>query len=145
MAMFNPPPPGPDPSLSRQHEPDHEIVPPIGAWRPLGRWPALLRLSWLCRLLAVLSLIGGAIGVLLGILSFLAAWNPEAPRVSESARLLSLLYIPGAIISAVVGFIFWCGIAEAILLAIALERNTRQTRDRLPKHPIDDYTGQRSS
>jgi hypothetical protein len=86
-------------------------------------------------------LIGGAIGVLIGIILFLASWTPQispvTSPVTETARLFALLYIPGAIISAVVGYIFWSGIAEAILLAIALERNTRQTRDRLPKHPID--------
>jgi hypothetical protein len=52
--------------------------------------------------------------------------------------LFRVVYAGVAIISAVVAFIFWTGMAELILLAIALERNTRQTRDRLPRHPHEE-------
>jgi hypothetical protein len=127
--MFNPVPPGPEQAVPRYEEHDHEPAPPLGKWRPPGRWPALLRLSWLCRLLAVLSL---AIGALLALLALLGAGErPLDPFIR-------VLYASVVIISAVVGYIFWTGIAELILLAIALELNTRQTRDRLPRHPPED-------
>ena len=61
-----------------------------------------------------------------------AANDPAAAwRAADDARV-------AAMVSAVIGYIIWVGLAEAILLAIALERNTRQTRDRLPRHQPDE-------
>ena len=120
--MFVPVPAGPDEATSRQPEPEHEAI--QATWRPLGRWPALLRLSWLFRVLAVLSLIAGLV---LAIVGLVMALNGQA---------LGLLYASLGFLSGMVGLTFWLAMAELILLAIAVERNTRQARDRLPKPPL---------
>jgi hypothetical protein len=78
----------------------------------------------------VLSLLAGALGALVALIMALGA--------DDQFRLARLLSAVGAIASGLVAYIFWCGIAEAILLLIALERNTRQTRDRLPKHQVEE-------
>jgi hypothetical protein len=119
--MFNPLPPASDQSPPAQAEPDHE---PLPAWRPRGRWPTLLRLSWMCRILALFSAISCGFLALFGLLMVTVA-GPD-----QGAGLLILF---GALFSAVVSYIVWTGVAELFLLAIAVERNTRQTRDRLTK------------
>jgi hypothetical protein len=48
-----------------------------------------------------------------------------------------LLQAIGALVSGLVAFVIWMGLAELILVLIAIERNSRQTRDRLPKHRSD--------
>src|SRR3974390_3478623 len=97
------------------------------AWRPRGRRPALLRLSWLFRLFAFLSLILAGVTIFLGLIMLAM---PPGDR-----SWVGLVVVLSAIVSGFVSYIFWMGMAELILLAIALERNTRQTRDRLPKPP----------
>jgi hypothetical protein len=123
--MFNPLPPASDPSPSAQAEPDHE---PLPAWRPRGRWPTLLRLSWMCRLLALFSAISCGFLALFGLLMVTVAGPDQG---------VGLLVMFGALFSAVISYVVWMGLAELFLLAIAVERNTRQTRDRLPKHTAE--------
>jgi hypothetical protein len=130
--MFNPVPPGPEQPVPRYEEHEHEPAPRLGKWRPPGRWPALLRLSWLCRLLAILSLAVGALLALLGLVG-------TGERAAQPELLVRLLYAIVVLVSAVFAFIFWTGMAELILLAIALERNTRQARDRQPRHAPEEH------
>jgi hypothetical protein len=126
--MFNPVPPAADQPEAAQHEPDHETMPGLTAWRPRGRWPALLRLSWLCRLLALVSAAACGIWAVFGLLAM------TLPGADSAMGLLILI---GAVFSAFVSYIVWMGLAELIMLVIALERTTRQTRDRLPRHAVD--------
>jgi len=126
--MFNPVPPATDQPQPAHAEPDLEPIPALTAWRPRGRWPALLRLSWLCRLLALVSVVACAFWALMGLTVALLGAEQGA---------IGLLFIIGALFSAAVSYITWMGLAELILLVIALERNTRQTRDRLPRHAVD--------
>ena len=123
--MFVPIPPGPPP----RPEADPEPVQAIATWRPRGRWRALLRMSWLCRLLAYLSL---GFALLAAIVYLTADWQP-----SFGSR---IVYVVGSLFSGFVAWVVWLGLAELILLAIALERNSRQIRDRLPKDDPNDAT-----
>jgi hypothetical protein len=119
--------------VPQYEEHDHEPAPRLGKWRPPGRWPALLRLSWLCRLLAILSLV---VGVILALAGTIEMW-----RTHRNWDPLVVLFFYGIcpIVAAVIAYIFWTGMAELLLLAVALERNTRQTRDRLPRHTPEAY------
>jgi len=136
--MFIPVPPGseqpplpPTPPLEpdagewpeRSPEPEAEPVPMTASGHARERWPALLLLSGLCRLLSFLSLVSAAIMTIVGLV------------IAAEGHALGLLYSVSAIISGIVACIIWRALAEAILLAIAIERNTRQMRDRLPKRP----------
>jgi hypothetical protein len=123
--MFTPVPPAADQPEAAHPETD---LAPLTVWRPRGRWPALLRLSWLCRLLARLSLIACGFWALFGLL-FLTF--PGADPV------VGLLTLIAAVFTAFVSFIVWMGLAEFILLLIALERTARQTRDRLSRYAPD--------
>ncbi len=124
--MFMPVPQGPEKnSLSLDYEAhDPEPSPEHATWRPRGRWPALLRLSWLLWVIALFHLVVGVLALVIGVGVLLAGGNATNG-------------LPAVIwgISALVSVIFWLGLAELILLLIAVERNSRQTRDRLPKHP----------
>jgi hypothetical protein len=137
--MFVPVPPGPEekPAPETAFEPQgeqYEAAPETASEldgepyeAPRGRhrvtWPALVRLSSLFRFLAVLSLVGGVIMALVAL--FLALQMGQA---------VWLLYALCAALSGFIWLIVWRGLAEGILLLIAIERNTRQTRDRLPKN-----------
>jgi hypothetical protein len=73
------------------------------------------------RLLAGLSLVGGFLGALVGIVVVL------------QGTAAGIVYSAIAIVSGICNLIFCMGMAELVLLFIALEKNTRQTRDRIPK------------
>ncbi len=118
-----------------QHEPEPVVT--LRTWRPRGRWPALLRMAWLLRVFAVLSLIAGAIIALVDFVNLVAGrQNLEVPAPPDLAAALGL-HAAVAILSAIAAFIIWLGLAELILLFIAIERHTRQTRDRLPRHETE--------
>jgi len=135
--MFIPVPPGSEQSLptpltpplepdagewpERSPEPEAEPVPMTASGHARERWPALLRLSGLCRLFSFLSLVSAAIMTIVGLV------------IAAEGHAVGLLYSVSAIISGIVAWIVWTALAEAILLVIAIERNTRQMRDRLPK------------
>jgi hypothetical protein len=129
--MFPPVPPA-DPHQIVEHEPEAII-----AWRPYGKWPALLRLAWLFRIFAVLSVVFGILWALYGCIAALVALS-NAGNNQQAAAAIGTLAATSAIfsgvISAFVGYIVWRGLAELILLFIAMEKNTRQTRDRLARH-----------
>jgi hypothetical protein len=129
--MFNPLPPASDQPAVKPQDLDHEPVVTFTSWRPRGRWPALLRLSWLFRVFAVLSLL---IGIGWALVSMAVAIGGQGP--SGVAAFVTAVV---AVLSGIAGFIIYLGLAELVLLAVAVERNTRQTRDRLPKPHADDF------
>jgi hypothetical protein len=84
-------------------------------------------MSWLFRLLALLSVVVCGLWILFGLV--LLAQGDAGGQ--------GLLILIGAVLSAFVSYIVWMGLAELVLLFIAIERNVRQTRDRLPKPILD--------
>jgi hypothetical protein len=125
--MFIPVPAGSEPPP--RLEPDPEPVAAMATWRPRGRWRALLRLSWFCRLLALVSAV---VCTIWAVIQLIAAFQAESGAGVFAAF--------ATLFSALVGWVIWMGLAELILLLIALERNSRQIRERLPKPPSDDST-----
>jgi hypothetical protein len=87
-------------------------------------------MAWLFRVFAWVSLIAGLLYAVVSTLVLLSG--------PEEVRGFAPLYFIGGIVSALIGFIIWLGLAEGVVLVIALERNTRQTRDRLPRHHADE-------
>jgi hypothetical protein len=123
--MFTPLPPASEPSAPAHAEADYE---PRPAWRPRERWPTLMRLSWICLSMALF----GAI-----VCGFLALFGLIAMTATGPDQVTGLLFLLGGLFSAAVSYVVWTGLAELILLAIAVERNTRQTRDRLARYVSD--------
>jgi hypothetical protein len=124
--MFVPVPPNSDQTPADPPvESEPEPVVALTRLRPVrrGRWPALIRLSLLLRLIALVHLI---IGIPMGLVCL-----ASAILGSDHARVAMLLTSVSAFISAVVGYILFHGLAEGILLLIAMERSLRQTRDRI--------------
>jgi hypothetical protein len=120
--MFTPLPPASEQSAPAHVEADHD---PRPAWRPRGRWPTLLRLSWICRVMALLGAIVCGFAALFGLLAMMA--------VGSEQQAIGVLFLFGGLLLAVMSYVVWTALAELILLAIAVERNTRQTRDRLAR------------
>jgi hypothetical protein len=116
--MFVPVPPA-DEAKPKTMELESEPVDSVADRRFRGRWHTLRQLCSLCRILAVASLVGS---VLVAFFAF------GMLRYMEIDRLISYA---GTVVLAIFSCVFWVLVAEGILLAIAIERNTRQTRDRL--------------
>jgi len=123
--MFTPPPPRePDPLPLAETE--SETAANIANFRHRARWPWLLRLAGLFRMLAGLSLVAGILGALVGMVVFM------------QGNAAGIVYSAIAMVSGICNLIFCMGMAELVLLFIALEKNTRQTRDRIPKQWHDE-------
>jgi hypothetical protein len=139
--MFMPPPASDQPHKLVEPEPDPVVN--LSTWRPAGRWPALMRLSWLFRLFAVLSVVAGAISAVVifwtTIIIGLSSVGP--PEAKLPAFFWALVAILSAIISAIVAYFIWLGLAELILLLIAIEKSARQTRDRVGRHLHEEPHG----
>jgi hypothetical protein len=77
-------------------------------------------------MLAGLGLVAGILGALVGIVVFL------------QGNAAGIVYSAVALVSGIFNLVFSMGMAELVLLFIALEKNTRQTRDRIPKQWHDE-------
>jgi hypothetical protein len=132
--MFPPGPPrdeDPSPPSRGDLDPDDGLTLP--GFGHAGRWPALGRLSWLCRILALPSLVLGVVWACATVYYALfpierfSLYYPPEPHSPVPGLFAALCIFLGSI----VGYYFWVGLAEAILVFLAIERNTRQTRRRL--------------
>jgi hypothetical protein len=107
-------------------DPEYDVTLRSRASRRRARWPAILRLSVVFRILAVLH----ALFCLLMALISVAQANrlrlgygfENVDPVGIPVLLMALVYL----VAAAVSLFFWLGMAELLVLFVEVERNTRQ-------------------
>ena len=108
-------------------DPEYDATLRSRASRRRARWPAVLRLSVVFRILAVLHAL---FCILMALISVVQANRPRVGYGFENTDpvgipvlLMALVYL----VAAAVSLFFWLGMAELLLLFVEVERNTRQS------------------